>query len=220
MGATPEHQVDTLREAYALVYRCPAAEFEVRVFFKCLYWHAGIPARWIWWTEREFFRPDLEALRAMGNARSEPDLQRAIDDLENQGLVERSIRRGRFHIRLSTNRLITLLRPLLPLLKPVAEDPPEDFIIRPTTESNVLGPFTAAIDGPRGAAPRLRSLKRLHSEVVQGRPIEDALADVKLTWEEAESALAEVATGRPDLAWLRTYLSELRELARLRSKNL
>src|SRR4249920_748799 len=97
-------QFDTLRQAFSEVYRCPPAAFEKRVFWKCLYPHAWLPAHWMWWFERSFFLPDLEGVRAMGAARSEADLQRAIDDLENLCLVERSIRRGAFMIRLSSTR--------------------------------------------------------------------------------------------------------------------
>ena len=89
---TPTPQFDTLREAYAAVYDCRPEAFERRVFWRCLYPHAGLLAWWMWWVEREFFRTDLEAVEALGEARCEADFRRAIDDLENHGLVERSLR--------------------------------------------------------------------------------------------------------------------------------
>ena len=62
MTESPHPQCETLREAFAAVYRCPPAEFDRRVFWRSLYAHAWLPAHWMWWFEREFFRPDLEAV--------------------------------------------------------------------------------------------------------------------------------------------------------------
>ena len=220
MTPAPDPHVDALRDAYALVYRCRAEDFEQRVFWKGLYWHAGLPARWFWWTDREFFRPGFEFLRSVGDARSEGDLQRALDDLANQGLVERSIRRNYLGIRLSAARLARRLQPLLPLLRPVEESAPERFDIAASSgpQPGMARPSRAApADPPQRTALRLRSLKRLHSEIVSGRPITEALADAELTWAEAEAALVEAAPGRPELAWLGRYLADMRELGQRRN---
>ena len=220
MTPTPDPQVDALRDAYALVYRCRSDDFEQRVFWKGLNWHAWLPARWFWWTDREFFRPDFEFLRSLGDACSESDLQRALDDLANQGLVERSIRRNYLGIRLSAARLSRCLQPLLPLLRPVEESAPERFDIAASSGPSpaMARPSrTAPADPPQRTALRLRSLKRLHSEIVSGRPIPEALADAELTWAEAEAALVEAAPGRPELAWLGRYLTDMRELTQRRN---
>ncbi len=225
MTSTPSPRFDTLREAYAAVYHCAPEAFERRVFWKGLYRHAWLPAHWMWWFEREFFRPDLEAVRAIGNARNEPDLQRAIDDLENHGLVERSIRRGRLMIRLSPNRLIYVLRPLLPLLHPAAEEPVHYIPVVPVREptsdparSSGRSPH-AARAGERipGGVQLVRVLKRLHGDIVSGRELSLALADAGLTRSEAEAALREVAPGRSELEWLQGYFHLLDEVERLRS---
>lgn len=90
---TETPQFDTLRDAYAAVYDCRPEEFEHRVFWRCLYPHAGPPARWMWAVERDFFRTDLETVQALAESRCTSDFHRAIDDLENHALVERSLRR-------------------------------------------------------------------------------------------------------------------------------
>jgi hypothetical protein len=226
MTSTPSPRFDTLREAYAAVYHCAPEAFERRVFWKGLYRHAWLPAHWMWWFEREFFRPDLEAVRAIGNARNEPDLQRAIDDLENHGLVERSIRRGRLMIRLSPNRLIYLLQPLLPLLHPPAEEPDHYIPVAPVRELTSEEPRSggrsphAARAGERipGGVQLVRVLKRLHGDIVSGRELSLALADAGLTRSEATAALREVASGRAELEWLQGYFQLLDEVERLRSE--
>lgn len=220
MNPTPQHQVDRLRDAYAVVYRCGAEDFERRVFWRSLHHHAWLPARWFWWTDREFFRPDFEFLRSLGDARSESDLERALDDLGNQGLVERSIRRNYLGIRLSAARLSRRLRPLLPLLKPVEESAPGDFEIPASSgpSPGIARPSRATTAAPsHRTVPRLRSLKRLHGEIVSGRPIAEALSGVEMTWSEAEAALAEASSDHPELAWLARYLADMRELAQRRT---
>lgn len=221
MPENPPRQFDTLREAFAAVYRCAETDFDRRLFWKGLHPHAWLPAHWMWWFEREFFRLDLEAVRALGSARCEADLQRAIDDLENQCLVERSIRRGRLRIRLSPSHLIAVLRPLLPLLRPVEGEVPETFVVRASAHApGAATPRTSRalpVDRAQGGAHTLRKLKRLHTEVVTGRNLPEALAEAALTREEAEAALAQVSADRPELEWLRGYLADLAELQRFRS---
>ena len=141
----PTPQFDSLREAYAAVYDCRPEEFERRVFWRCLYPHAGLLAWWMWWVEREFFRTDLEAVEALAEARCDAELRRAIDDLENHGLVERSLRRGRLRIRLSTSRLRRVLEPLMPLLRPLPER---------QESTPVVLPVPSPPDGKIGASRR------------------------------------------------------------------
>ena len=203
-------QFDTLREAYAAVYDCRPGEFEHRVFWRCLYPHAGVPARWMWWVERDFFRTDLETVHALGEARSSADLERAIDDLENNALVERSIRRGTLRIRLSPSRLGRLLKPLLPLLKPL----PERSDSEPETT-----PTPAPAEGARRPLRRvdeLKSLRRIHSRIVAGIPAPEVLQEAGWGRDEVFGSLAEHAPGHPELAWLLSYLRMLDEVESLR----
>ncbi len=220
MPEDPPRQFDTLREAFAAVYRCTETDFDHRVFWKGLYRHAWLPAHWMWWAEREFFQTDIEAIHALGFVRCEADLERAIDDLENQGLVERSIRRGRLMIRLSPSRLIAVLRPLLPLLRPLAGEAPETFAVRASAHApGAAAPRTSRAlppDRAQGGAHALRTLKRLHAEIVAGRNLDAALAAADLTRAEAQAALARVSADRPELEWLRGYLADLAELEQLR----
>lgn len=224
MADQSPQQFDTIREAFCAVHRCPPEAFEKKVLWFGLHRHAWLPAHWMWWFERDYFVDDLGAIRHMGDARSEPELQRASDDLENLKLVERSIRRGTLAIRVSATRTIRLLQPLVPLLKPL---PSQTEILRPPANYNTPagGAYArvgaAAEAGPRneGTALTIRRLKRLHADVVAGRDWKLALADSGLEADRVDPLLADNAEGRPELVWLRQYLAEHRELLRLREEN-
>lgn len=203
-------QFDTLREAYAAVYDCRPAEFEHRVFWRCLYPHAGVPARWMWWVERDFFRTDLETVHALGEAHSSAEVERAIDDLENHALVERSLRRGTLGIRLSPSRLGRLLKPLLPLLKPLPERSEPEPLIAPTPT-----PAEGA-RRPLRRVDELKSLRRIHSRIVAGIPVPQVLQEAGWGRDEIFGSLAEHAPGHPELAWLLSYLRMLDEVEALR----
>lgn len=219
MAKPAPQQYDTVREAFCAVYRCRPEKFEKKVFWKGIYRHAWLPAHWMWWVERDFFADDLGAISSIGDARSEPELQRGIDDLENLALVERSIRRGTLKIRVSGTRLVRLLQPLVPLLKPL---PSQSEISPPAGTTVPAAPEPARPEpAPRaeGMAITLRKLKRLHADIVAGRALELALADGGLDRDRVEAQLAEHSAGRPELAWLREYLAAQRELAQLRQEN-
>lgn len=224
MADQSPQQFDTIREAFCAVHRCGPETFEKKVLWFGLHRHAWLPAHWMWWFERDYFVDDLGAIRHMGDARSEPELQRAIDDLENLKLVERSIRRGTLALRVSATRTIRLLQPLVPLLKPL---PSQTEMIRPPANYNTPagGAYArvgaAADPGPRneGTALTIRRLKRLHGDVVAGRDWKLALGDSGLEADRVDALLAENSEGRPELVWLRRYLTEHRELELLREEN-
>ena len=203
-------QFDTLREAYAAIYDCRPEDFEHRVFWRCLHLHAGLPARWMWAVERDFFRTDLEVVQALAEARCDADLRRAIDDLENHTLVERSLRRGMLRIRLSPSRLRRLLNPLLPLLKPLPEQRESEPLIAPAP---------ARAEGARRPLRRvdeLKSLRRIHSRIVAGIAVPDALQEAGLGKDEFLASLVDHAPSHPELAWLLSYLHMLDEVEALR----
>jgi hypothetical protein len=166
----------------------------------------------MWWVEREFFRTDLEAVEALGEARCEADFRRAIDDLENHGLVERSLRRGRLRIRLSPSRLGRVLTPLLPLLKPVPERSEPAAAI-----TAIPSPIPA--EGTRRTVRRVdevKSLRRIHAQIVAGTPLAEVLSDSGWDRTELLGSLSEHAGAHPELAWLLSYLRLLDEVEALR----
>lgn len=220
MAANETPQFDNIRDAFCAVYKCRPEAFERKVFWHGVLRHAWLPAKWIWLTERSFFNDDLGMIRTMGDAHSEPELQRAVDDLENLRLVERSIRRGALGIRVSGKRVLTQLLPLVPLLKPQSS---HTAALR-NPEPAAL-PAAAAVPvapaGPRveGSALTVRRLKRLHADVVAGRDWKLAVADSGLEEGSVGELLKQNSSGRPELAWLQGYLADQRELARLRQEN-
>lgn len=221
MADQSNQQFDTIRDAFCAVHKCGPEGFEKKVLWFGLYRHAWLPAHWMWWFERDYFVDDLGAIRHMGDARSEPELQRAVDDLENLKLVERSIRRGTLALRVSATRVIRLLQPLVPLLRPLPSST-EIFQNRNTPASGAYARVGAAAEAaPRseGAALTVRRLKRLHADVVAGREWHLALNDSGLEADRVDALLGENAGGRPELAWLRRYLADHRELETLRAEN-
>jgi hypothetical protein len=215
---SPE-QFDTIREAFCAVYRCGPEAFGKKVLWFGLHRHAWLPAHWMWWFERDYFVNDLEAIRQMGDARSEPALRRAIEDLGNFRLVERGIRRGPLALRVSASRTIRLLQPLVPLLKPL---PSQTELLRPSAPATPVARAGAAVEtAPRneGTALTVRRLKRLHGDVVAGREWKLALADSGLDADRVTTLLTQNTDGRPELGWLRRHLAEQRELEQLREEN-
>lgn len=206
----PSPQFDTLREAYAAIYDCRPEEFEHRVFWRCLYPHASLLAWWMWWVERQFFRTDLEAVEALGEARCEADFRRAIDDLQNHELVERSLRRGRLRIRLSPSRLRRVLEPLLPLLNPLPER---------SESAPVIASAPSPAEGTRRPLRRvdeLKNLRRIHARIVAGAPLAEVLSESGWDRTELLGSLSEHAGTHPELAWLLSYLRLLDEVEALR----
>lgn len=210
----PSPQFDTLREAYAAVYNCRPEEFDHRVFWRCLYPHAGLLAWWMWWVEREFFRIDLETIEALGEARCGADIRRTINDLENYGRVERSLRRGRLMIRLSPSRLGRVLKPLLPLLKP---QPPRPEPTATVTAAPVPS-LTEGVRRPIRRVDELKSLRRIHARIVAGTPLAEVLSESDWDRTEFLGSLSGHAEAHPELAWLLSYIRLLDEVDALRAE--
>ncbi|HYE31716.1 MAG TPA: hypothetical protein VEH27_09825 [Methylomirabilota bacterium] len=56
---------DNFKKAVCTHYGCSDEQYEERLFWKALYWHAKLPARLFWGKRDSFFKEDLELLREL-----------------------------------------------------------------------------------------------------------------------------------------------------------
>lgn len=214
----PKIQFANLKEAYCAAYRCKPENFDHQVFWKCVYRRALPLAALIWVLERRMFQPDLEVIRALGAAGSAVEMQSVMGEFDNRCRLERSIRRAIFRMRVSGARLSPLFSDLLPLVSPPAPSP---VVVVPKRSPQE----TAAGEGPENRDARentgviVRRLKRFHADIVGGRHLAEALADLGVDLEEATALLGQHRSGRPDLGWLHDHLAERGQLEWLRAEN-
>lgn len=214
----PQIQFPTFKEAYCAAYRCSPEKFDHRVFWKCVHRRALPLTVVIWAVERRVFQPDLEVIRALGAASSDVELRSVMEEFDNRCMVERSIRRTVFRMRVSGGRLMPLFRALLPLVKPFAPSPmafgpgpgPSGTPAREAGENRDVRENTGAV---------VRRLKRFHTDIVGGRPLPDALAQLGVDLGEAATLLGQHRAGRPELEWLHDHLAERGQLDWLRTEN-
>ncbi len=214
----PQLQFPNFKEAYCAAYRCKPENFDHQVFWKSVYRRALPLAAVIWVVERRMFQPDLEVIRALGAASSAVELQSVMGEFDNRCMVERSIRRAMFRMRVSGARLSPLFSGLLPLIKPPAPSP---VMMEPRQSPQEI----AAREGPESRDTRensgavVRRLKRFHADIVGGRPLPDALAQLGADLGEAAILLGQHRAGRPELGWLHDHLAERGQLDWLREEN-
>lgn len=214
----PKPQFPNFKEAYCAAYRCKPENFDHQVFWKCVYRRALPLTVVIWVVERRMFQPDLEVIRALGAAGSAVELQAVMGEFDNRCQVERSIRRAMFRMRVSGARLSPLMSGLLPLIKPLAPSPvvigprrsPQDIAAHAGQENRDARENTGAV---------VRRLKRFHSDIVGGRPLSDALAQLGVDLGDATALLGQHRAGRPELEWLHDHLAERGQLDWLRTEN-
>ena len=200
-------QFNNFKEAYCAAHRCAPERYDRSVFHRCLYRHAVLFARPVWWWDRHIFQQDFELIAAIGRASTERELQVLIDEFENFRLVERNLLHATLRIRLSTTRLTVTFHELLPLLNPPAP-----------VQTPQAVPVVGRENGDSSAL-MVRRLKRFHAEVVAGETTAKAVVAAGLEIGEIRSQLARHKEGRPELAWLEEYLAQDELLAELREEN-
>ncbi len=216
--SAPKTLFPNFKEAYCAAHRCKPENFDHQVFWKSVYRRALPLTVVIWVVERRMFQPDLEVIRALGAASTAVELQSVMGEFDNRCMVERSIRRAMFRMRVSGARLTPLFTDLLPLIEPPAPAP-VDFPPKRSPQD------IAAREGPENRDARentgvvVRRLKRFHADVVGGRPLPEALAELGVDLDEARALLGQHRSGRPDLGWLHDHLEERGQLDWLRAEN-
>ena len=208
----PKPQFNNFKEAYCAAHRCAPERYDRSVFHRCLYRHAVLLARPVWWWDRHIFQPDFELIAALGQATTETELQILIDEFENYRQIERAVLHATFHIRLSTTRLRATFQELLPLIKPpvIAPVPAQTL---PVAGNRVTG------ESIESTVLIVRRLKRFHAEMVLGHSQMQAAAAAGIELGEVRSLLARHKEDRPELVWLDEYLNQSEQLEKLLEEN-
>ncbi len=101
----------TFREAYCEQFNCPPAEFELRVFWRCLYRRSLPLAALVYLLNRRYFLLDLQTIRQLGVSRSPQEFRGELEafryEYRTRGGILRQLR-----VRVSGKRLVALLREL------------------------------------------------------------------------------------------------------------
>jgi hypothetical protein len=214
----PKIQFASLKEAYCAAYRCKPENFDHQVFWKCIYRRALPLAVVIWVLERRMFQPDLEVIRALGAAAGAVEMQAVMGEFDTRCRLERSIRRAMFRMRVSGARLSRLFSELLPLIKP-AEPSPVVIVPKRTPPDIASREEADNRDARENTGVMVRRLKRFHVDIVGGRRLPEALAELGVGLDEATDLLGQHRSGRPDLGWLHDHLAERGQLDWLRAEN-
>ena len=109
----PTQAPKNLQTAFCERYGCVPEEFEAKVFWRCLHRHALPVARVIWLCNREFFNPDLQAIRLLGSARSARELLAEVNSFRDDYPSRSRFLRESLRIRISGKRLLRLAGAIL-----------------------------------------------------------------------------------------------------------
>jgi len=83
-------------------------DFNRRVFWKCLYRHALPLAAFLFWTNREFFRPDLELIQSLSSTTTFSEVKAEASFIRHDQRMQSGFLRGTLRIRISGRRLADL----------------------------------------------------------------------------------------------------------------
>ncbi len=206
-----------LRDAFCARYRCTPDAFIRKAFWKSMPTAAKVPTILMGGPANERFGHDIEILAGLADATTPEDLNHAIDDLVGIQDLDHSRLRRWFGIRVSPVRLRSMMAPLLAKVRRRVEVTPQPSPNRPAQANPVVipGPTHRSAES---ATQRLRQAMRIHTAIIVGTPLDQVLASEMITRRELEEFLSEFSNLRPEITWLRTYVREQEELARLREE--
>jgi hypothetical protein len=99
------------RQLFCEATGCRPADFERRMFSRCLFRHA-VAFKWLIRNKEEFFREDLEMLRDIGSARNTPEVISELNRFYGRNRRDKSILRTQFFVRISGKRVLRVYRDL------------------------------------------------------------------------------------------------------------
>lgn len=207
-----------LRDAFCARYRCKPDAFIRKAFWKSMPTAAKLPTLLLGGPANERFGHDIEIIAGLAEATTSEDLSHAIDDLVGIQDLDHSRLRRWFGIRVSPVLLRDLMAPLLAKVRRRVEVIPQVPVNKRAQQSPVVIPVTGQRSA-ESATQRLRQAMRIHASVIVGTPLDQVLATEMITRRELEEFLAEFSNLRPEITWLRTYVREQEELARLREES-
>jgi hypothetical protein len=98
----------TFRDRFCERFNCPPSAYEEAVFWKCIHWHAWLPALILFRRNRALFKEDLEFIHELGGIREPLIFKSELNRFHGRNVRERGWIRGAFHIRVSAKRVINL----------------------------------------------------------------------------------------------------------------
>ena len=98
----------TFRERFCEYYKCAAADFEERVFWKTMHRHAYLAARWYFRKDRSIFKEDLDFIHELGGVRDPLIFKTELNRFHGRNVREKGWLRGTFGVRVSGKRIIRL----------------------------------------------------------------------------------------------------------------
>lgn len=216
----PGKQYSNFKEAYCAVTRCPPAGFERHVFGRAVN-RLTLPLAVLFGLgNRDLFGPDYETIQAIGASSTIHELQVLLSDFENRHQVERSFRRQTLGIRATATRLDRLFRPLIGSVMPRAAEVSFPALAPASIPKwNTVPQASEPSESREGSTLMVRRLRRLHAEIVAGRPLSQAARQTGIPEEEVLPALVEHMGTFTDLTWLESHLRQRIELDRLQAEN-
>jgi hypothetical protein len=100
------------RQLFSLRWGVEAAEFERRLFRKCLFRHALPFAGLIQKLDPDFFKEDFEMLRDVASARTTEEVICELNRFFGRNARDRSFWRPNFYLRISGKRVLQVYRAL------------------------------------------------------------------------------------------------------------
>ena len=98
----------TFRERFCEQYRCSTTDFAEAVFWRCVHWHAWLPARFLYRRDPSLFKEDIDFIHELGGIRDPLIFKAELNRFHGRNVREKGWIRGSFHIRVSARRVITL----------------------------------------------------------------------------------------------------------------
>jgi len=105
--------MDTFQDRYCAAHRCTAAQFQRRVFWRCLHRRAYPLAPLILWLNQSYFAPDLEFIDQVGRC-TEMDKVWAQTRLYFTSPLHKRWLRRRGDVRISAHKVIKQAAEFLP----------------------------------------------------------------------------------------------------------
>lgn len=211
----PENKHPNFKSAYCEEHGCRPDAFERHVFYRAIP-RLRLPLLpFFKGANNPRFIHDLEAIRAIGEARTSQEFVRVIEELGSMQSLDRDPVRIHLGLRISPTRLDALFAPLLSLLAPLPE------VVFPTLKAPEDGTETDSPGFPRGTETTVYAMRRclrVHNSLTRGEELMEVLKREQISRPELEDALERLAIFRAELGWLRQYLDDLDELQDFRAE--
>lgn len=108
----PTVPADQFRSLFRERFNCPDPQYEERALGKCLYWHAKLLSPLLLRVRPEFFAPDFNFIRYLGEATRMQEVRADAAGFRETNLARRSFWRTTVRIRVSGRKATRLAQEL------------------------------------------------------------------------------------------------------------